>query len=520
MVLRPDETPLSTAEFRLSVVVPRIHVKIVKTALEQRALLDKTSKILPETSLSNDNEHASKEHPVRMVLPTTIRVSKPTEERLVEDLDYDLVKADLLRRLGFGMGEDIVGKTVSIVETPVSQSTVSPLPNAVLKALSDAVKALPEELLFSLHLDPSALIDAFPTTYSTYSPMLLLPSHAFSSTPWTKLITALEADSPQLQAIWKRLASSVGKSHVAINAAIPLKSHGSPNMPSLEKENILRSPTHLTPLYGADWGPYPTLSSMALPTGKDLGETLWVWAKQNGIYQTWAPRYTMFSRGNVKEKARLLQILARPGRDVERDSTAVDLYAGIGYFSFSYKQSGIRKVLCWELNPWSIEGLHRGAAFNGWSTQAITSFSASQMASVKDVDFLVFQQDNKFAPEAVTALREGGIVPPIRHVNCGLLPSSRDSWGVAVQLIDTQLGGWIHAHENVGIGEMERRREEVVDWVQQELDGREEKAATSTASRRLQVECEHVERVKTYAPGVMHVVFDLRVEGRGEASGA
>jgi tRNA wybutosine-synthesizing protein 2 len=29
------------------------------------------------------------------------------------------------------------------------------------------------------------------------------------------------------------------------------------------------------------------------------------------------------------------------------------------------------------------------------------------------------------------------------------------------------------------------------------------------------VVCEHVERVKTFAPGVMHCVFDIRIGGEG-----
>ena len=38
-----------------------------------------------------------------------------------------------------------------------------------------------------------------------------------------------------------------------------------------------------------------------------------------------------------------------------------DLYAGIGYFAFSYAKAGVGKVLCWEINPWSVDGLRRGA---------------------------------------------------------------------------------------------------------------------------------------------------------------
>src|SRR5690606_6675835 len=49
---------------------------------------------------------------------------------------------------------------------------------------------------------------------------------------------------------------------------------------------------------------------------------------------------------------------------------AVDLYAGIGYFAFSYARLGLR-VLCWEVNPWSVEGLRRGAEANGFGVRVM-----------------------------------------------------------------------------------------------------------------------------------------------------
>ena len=133
-------------------------------------------------------------------------------------------------------------------------------------------------------------------------------------------------------------------------------------------ENILRSPVNLTPLYG-DFGSTPTPQTISNPTATDFANALWVTARQNGIWQTWAPLYTMFSRGNVREKARILN-LPTLTTGLDTASAAVDLYAGIGYFAFSYRKSsqalekGIKQVLCWEINPWSVEGLRRGAEMN------------------------------------------------------------------------------------------------------------------------------------------------------------
>lgn len=51
----------------------------------------------------------------------------------------------------------------------------------------------------------------------------------------------------------------------------------------------------------------------------------------------------------------------------EIGSCAVDLYCGIGYFTFSYLAAGAKTILGWDLNPWSMEGLRRGAVANKWS---------------------------------------------------------------------------------------------------------------------------------------------------------
>ncbi|KAK6858721.1 S-adenosyl-L-methionine-dependent methyltransferase [Apiospora arundinis] len=84
----------------------------------------------------------------------------------------------------------------------------------------------------------------------------------------------------------------------------------------------------------------------------------------------------MFRRGNIKEKARVLSFHEPTDPSLHHramslgelcNKWAVDMYAGIGYFVFSYAELGMR-VLCWELNPWSVEGLRRGALANGWSS--------------------------------------------------------------------------------------------------------------------------------------------------------
>jgi tRNA wybutosine-synthesizing protein 2 len=158
--------------------------------------------------------------------------------------------------------------------------------------------------------------------------------------------------------------------------------------------------------------------------------------------------------------------------------------------------------VCFELNPWSIEGLRRGVIGNNWSYTILDPQSSTNPANpaphVDDVDFIISPTSNTHAVSLISTLTA---LSPIRHVNLGLLPRSRDSWADAVALVDTKMGGWIRAHENVGECEMEKRKGEVEQVFQGYLND----------DRRAKIV--HVERVKMYAPGVVHCVFDVWIDG-------
>ncbi|KAF2248811.1 hypothetical protein BU26DRAFT_306272 [Trematosphaeria pertusa] len=521
---------------RIALLVHRRYVKKVKSALEQQSLLDQAIKITSEDTHFKDKEDGTRAGP-RMVIPTTIpsnRGEHHTKKRKQNVPQKDAILADL--------GLVDLKNEVSISSHTLKSLRATPTPrNPVHKALREALKSLPDALFVSLKVSCDELLSSFPDSYTIYKPMLLLPHNTFGSAPWIKLLCSHPADSSILQPVWKKVAGAVSATHIAINAGIPLETGTSSlcgrRSPVPPKDNILRSPVNIAPLYG-DFGPLPTPQLHSTPTRTDFDEAFWVSHTQNGIHQTWAPLYTMFSRGNIREKTRLLNLPSvldsiRAGKGKNKSSfssdnvhdaykagcTAVDLYAGIGYFAFSYK-AGVSKVLCWELNPWSIEGLRRGAERNGWTTQIFADYLEEDEAGtewankVEDADFLVFQQSNEYALSPIVALHSSSnfTLPPIRHVNCGFLPSSRLSWPTAIKLIDADLGGWIHAHENVGIHDVEQRKQEVVAEMQNCLDQWKAEEG-SCGSYRRRVRCEHVERVKTYAPGVLHVVFDIRVDG-------
>ncbi|RYP05590.1 hypothetical protein DL764_003703 [Monosporascus ibericus] len=409
--------------------------------------------------------------------------------------------------------------------------------------------------------DRDRLLAQAPKRWIVYEPMVLLPTGAFGSAAWSEVLHS--TDGEHLDELWRGILSAISKRqkveliHLAVNEGIPLHTPGetgesngaaSTRQERVAEENILRSPSGLRMLYG-DFGPSTISDPSGGPSEADFEAALWVSTKQNGIFQTWAPRWTMFSRGNIKEKARLLgfhsdrererpQVQAtaaaanegtprtergirtpREARARARrrlgNAWAVDLYAGIGYFVFSYARLGMR-VLCWELNPWSVEGLCRGARANGWGVRVIRGRELALASSTGELfldgggeQIVVFLEDNARAAPRVDELRRSGALGAdvgVLHVNCGLLPTSEASWRSAWDILQGSEEAWLHLHENVGVADIERRKGEIEGWFGElaKMDGGSKSAYV-----------DHVEQVKTFAPGVWHCVFDMYITRSG-----
>lgn len=348
---------------------------------------------------------------------------------------------------------------------------------------------------------PDDLLTSAPKRFTIYEPMALLPSGSFTTEPWIRTLqTVSEDSSTQLWSLILKELSTQAKSdltHLAVNQGIPLHKNG------VEDENVLRSPSGLRILYG-DFGPADAVTEAV--SESDFDEALWVSTKQNGIIQTWAPRWTMFSRGNIKEKARLLDMeipRSMPGSELTEQSYAVDLYAGIGYFVFSYARLGLR-VLCWEINPWSVEGLKRGARANRWSVRVVQGqdlqLPIEEILAGGD-QIIVFLESNEEALGRIQSLQAQDMVQEIRHVNCGFLPTSEPTWRHTWEMSAPSTETWLHLHENVGVNDTETRRQEIQHRFEGWMDNKQERT----------VKVEHVELVKTFAPGVWHCVFDVHV---------
>ena len=508
----------------IALIVPKTLVKKIKDALEATESLNKNVKIRPARP---EEQKASLRGPSVEPRPDAFliftKLSVGTEQVSPDTLP---VKEDVLQSLGLVELEADIGMIVlkqdhdnhgvlmserGCKDSPSSHeastretSSMNPLARTVAYWLHQLPEEEPQRV-FSRDV-----VLCYSWTYMIYPPLLLLPPTTLSN---LSSIFVLKGQTlpKDLSSLWSLLSKESKTSHIALNAPIgaSASTEASDQGGGYTEANILRSPMGLAPLYG-DFG--PDLPLYHVPNITDFHSAFWCTAQQNGIFQTWAPRYTMFSRGNISEKARILKLQTvtegRLGSQPE-EMSAVDLYAGIGYLAFSYAKARVGKVLCWEINPWSVEGLRRGATKNRWGVQVIKDGQAANEAINEEERLIVFQESNEHAARRIAAIRNS--FPPIRHVNCGLLPFSKNSWEAAVQVLDPTTGGWIHAHENIAKRDIERRTKEVVSIFNRLVM----KDCVRESEKQWRVECEHVEQVKSYAPGVMHYVLDISISPLG-----
>ena len=457
------------------VVVDRSMVKGIKEALDQRAKFTRTRKI---EQLKDG----------RCLIPTVI---SPDRYNLLLEGDQEPNDV-LLNELGLGNVMNRISVVFKMGAPKSSRLNIDGSPQAIMnRAVGDWIECIGPGPLESSNVSTIQLLECCPKVHAIYPPMLMFSKTAFVSDPWMRLVGQESSSSTLIQDLYQRIANAFHVTHLAKIGHIPLEDERLE--PSSPRSNILRSPRRLLTLFGAigDYVPHPR-SSLNLPS------TLWVTIKQNGIHQCWAPLYTMFSQGNVTEKHRLLRCLLAERPDVDpMQSTAVDLFAGIGYFSFSYASAGFKRVLCWELNPWSVEGLRRGAVMNKWGVlSAPLDGPGGTEIAYSEQNIVVFEENNARASERINGLRSH--LPPVRHVNCGMLPTSSSVWEDAINILDPEFGGWIHVHENIADAERSTR----ADYI---------KAFFCHHAAPRQVRFRGPRPVKSYGPRVTHYVLDVQV---------
>lgn len=323
-------------------------------------------------------------------------------------------------------------------------------------------------------------ISAVPKKWTVYGPLVLFGAGAFSGDGWRAFLSERGEGffAALLEAAVAAKVFPRSVTHLAANRPIP-------------EDDVIRRPVDLEPLHG-DFGPAPTEKTVVGPTLADFAAAFWCTTVQNGIFQTWSPRYTMFSRGNIKEKKRVLDSFKNVAGAV-----VVDFYGGIGYFTFSYLKNGAT-VLAWELNPWSVEGMVRGAKANGVSYRVYRrgeTLSRAEFESLRaqGVCLFAFLEDNQCSVERLRTL--GPL--PVRHMNMGLLPTLEPVWPVAaeiLQLLSSEQRTDLHVHMNVHVDD---------------IDNVGKKIESAYAGMDLTAVVGHAERVKTFAPDVWHMVYDV-----------
>lgn len=247
---------------------------------------------------------------------------------------------------------------------------------------------------------------------------------------------------------WKRLLHGVGaieKEKLFSDVAVALGGHRLARQHQIQ-DNITRSP-QLTLLHG------------------DSG---WVEFTDHGVEFGFDAEQVMFSSGNVTERHRIGSI------DMTGE-TVIDAYAGTGYYTLPMLvRSGAAHVHACELNPASVLGLVWGAQANGVEER-----------------LTVHHGDNQ---ETLPLLTESA-----DRCHLGLLPSSEAVWDHALACLKPS-GGWLHIHMNI-------ESDNVESWSDATL-GRLRSIAKAMG-RSWTVSCHHLERVKSYSPGVLHVVLDV-----------
>ena len=158
----------------------------------------------------------------------------------------------------------------------------------------------------------------------------------------------------------------------------------------------------------------------------------------------------------------------------------VDLYCGIGYYTLPFLYYGHAKhVYACEWNINSIESL---------------KYNLNKM-KINNLNYTILYGNN-----TITTI---DIQSNIADRIClGLLPSSEDGWPIAARLLKAT-GGMIHVHENIS-----SNQNDIINWIEYTINKFHKYFENN--NKYYDITCIHLEKVKSYAPRILHVVADLK----------
>ncbi|XP_053330172.1 tRNA wybutosine-synthesizing protein 2 homolog [Spea bombifrons] len=219
-----------------------------------------------------------------------------------------------------------------------------------------------------------------------------------------------------------------------------------------------------------------------------LGDSEWVEHIDNGIRYTFDVTKCMFSAGNIVEKQRISSFYCS-------GEVVVDLYAGIGYFTLPYLvHAGASFVHACEWNPHAVKALKQNLVLNGVAEKC-----------------QIHEGDNR-------QLSLQGVAD---RVNLGLIPSSEAGYPVACRVLKDS-GGILHIHHNVESftkhmaenrcdTEEDSRKQRRMAWIQwaEAVEAQVRALLVEIKGSLWQTNILRVDKVKSYAPHIDHVVLDL-----------
>lgn len=394
---------------------------------------------------------------------------KPMESVTIDDVQYKIIKSNfkdlkMLQKLlpeetNFQEYNENDDKENGDVKHKMNHDLVS-LVKSILLEMNKPIELIND------------ILEHVPTRFTIYSPVMLLNNstvRTFAHECFQKLTQ------DELNLIFDKMIEQYKIEIIAINKPI-------------EEEDLMRQPHNLQILHhqGND-------SDIKI-------DDIWCKVKQNGIWQIWNPMFTMFSRGNIKEKKRILDTYPDvKGNDI------VDLYCGIGYFTFSYLKLQCKNIFGFELNEWSVLGLQKGLVANKYfdNHDGIHIYNENNEKSVERIqEFRLKENDNKLLN--------------IRHINLGLLPSSQQGYPLALEIL-LQHNDWLqtplstlHIHENVHIDDIQNG--EFAQLVVTNLEQSIPVEKVDGDSRSWSFTVVYLEQIKTFAPDVWHVCIDVNVQ--------
>ena len=436
------------------------YTKLLKTALERAGLFDRQRRIAPSTSLpgcmaiplllllENDDKNTKTNKPLLAELQawctsafTTARAPIPHSHAM--RLFIETLKGQPPSELIKGWSEESVPYGAATLNNQVLH-----LQAAVQNALEQASlppSLLTPQVLSTLHVERLGDV------------LLLEQDHPFrDSQRWEKAYPFL----------WPALLTVFpGATRVA-------------RMAPIQGGTKRRSQVQL--LYPPPPPPPPAAEIAAVASAGVPGPGCpgWVTVRENGLSYSFDMTKSMFSSGNVSEKARIARMNCR-------GETVIDLYAGIGYYTL----------------PLAVYGKAERVVACEWNTDAIAALRFNLKKNWVEGVVEVLEGDNR-----VTTL---GLPDMCAHrVHLGLIPSSEEGWPIAVRLLREE-GGMMHVHGNM----LEAAVEAWVGRIERELAEMGEGFGRGWAGRG--VKCVHLERVKSYAPSVWHFVADVLCGGGG-----